>query len=99
MKVIALAQQKGGVSKTTLAIHLAAEAQRQKLRAVIIELDRQGTASFWRDRRGADKDGSKLQPDVMRQEANQLEQTLSVMRNLGVGVVVLDLPEIGRAHV
>ena len=90
MHVIALAQQKGGVGKSTLAIHLAAEAQRLGRQAVIIELDRQGTASaLWaaaRNQAGLGK------PDVMRQDANQLEQTLHVMRGLGVKVVVLDLP-------
>jgi chromosome partitioning protein len=64
MHVIAVAQVKGGVAKSTLAIHLAAE----------------------RTQAGLGK------PDVMRQDANQLEQTLNVMRNLGVKVVVLDLP-------
>lgn len=91
MKVIALTQQKGGVSKSTLAIHLAAEAQRQNRRAVVLELDRQGTASFWSGRR-PQVDGKKQPPEVMKIDANQLDQTLAVLNGLGVEVVMLDLP-------
>ena len=53
MSIIAVASQKGGVAKSTLAIHLAVEAVRKrKLRTVILELDKQGTAGLlWNQRR------------------------------------------------
>lgn len=87
MKVIALAQRKGGVMKSSLAILLAAAATGAKKQAVVVELDKQGTASLWNDKRG--KDGK---PRVMRVDGTALEGTLSVLDGLGVDLVVLDLP-------
>lgn len=62
MKIITLAQQKGGVGKTTLAIHLAAEAIRKGARAVVIERDQQGTASQWAEARANAAEGDLLGP-------------------------------------
>jgi cellulose biosynthesis protein BcsQ len=39
MRVITIASQKGGSGKTTLALHLAAEAERSGETAVIVDLD------------------------------------------------------------
>jgi chromosome partitioning protein len=86
MKVVSLAQQKGGVCKSTLAVHLAAEAQLRGLKSVIVEIDRQGTSTMWHERRG------DRPPDVMQQSALKLDQTLTTLRGLGAAVVVLDLP-------
>ena len=87
MNVIALAQRKGGCMKSTLAIHIAAAAADDGKQAVVIELDKQGTASLWNDKRRNDQ-----HPKVMRIESNALDQTLAVLKNLGVTLVVLDLP-------
>lgn len=103
MRVITLAQQKGGVGKSTLAIHLAAEAVRKGRRAVILELDRQGTASFWSDSRVytaeakegdllAKVDRAKMPPEVLKIESSQLERMLTALTGLGVDVAVVDLP-------
>jgi chromosome partitioning protein len=108
MHVIALAQQKGGVAKTVLAIHLAAAAVRRSKRAVVLELDRQGTASFWASQRAAlgsahnlikPVERAKLPPEVMKIEHSQLEQTLTVLAGLGVEVVTLDMPGAHNAAV
>jgi len=68
MKKVAMAQRKGGVSKSTLAILLAAAATGADKQAVIVELDKQGTASLWNDKRGKD-----AKPKVMRIEGTALE--------------------------
>src|SRR5437764_14586791 len=52
MRTIALVSQKGGVGKTTLAINLAAAAQRDGLQVVIVDTDpQQSTYEWYRGRR------------------------------------------------
>ncbi len=86
MKVIALAQQKGGVMKSSLAIHLACEALRRGKSAVIFEMDKQGTASFWGEQRRSGE------PEVRRVESTQLQRELSAADKAGVGFAFIDLP-------
>ena len=52
MQVIAIVSQKGGVGKSTLAVHLAAEANTQGQRVLLLDLDPQGSAMEWASRRG-----------------------------------------------
>lgn len=101
MHVILAAQQKGGVMKTTLDIHLAAEAIRKGKRAVIIEMDRQGTASQWaKDRAEATDPGdllnpvdrAKKPPEVIRAEATDLPQLLAKLDQAGYDVAFIDVP-------
>lgn len=45
--MVAVANQKGGVGKTTLTIHLAIEAARRGRRVMVIDADPQGNATSW----------------------------------------------------
>jgi chromosome partitioning protein len=59
-KVIAILNQKGGVGKTTLAVHLATALARQKRRVLLLDADPQGSALDW----AAARHGESLFPVV-----------------------------------
>lgn len=82
--IIALAQQKGGVGKSTLAIHMAVELTQRSIRVAIIDLDPQGTAMKWRLRRAAER------PTVVSSEPARLSQTIALEAD--AEIILLDLP-------
>lgn len=84
MFTIALVSQKGGAGKTTLAVHLAIEAQRRGLRTLLLDLDPQASASKVLDRRGEEP------PDVATEHPARLEDTLAKAATQGYEIVVLD---------
>lgn len=86
MHVIALAQQKGGVLKSTLAVHLAAEALRSGSAAVVLEVDKQGTTTLWTSLREG------RPPDVQRIESIALPRALGALAQRGARYAFLDLP-------
>ncbi|MBU2805202.1 ParA family protein [Acidithiobacillus ferrooxidans] len=46
MKLFAFANQKGGVGKTTLAVHMAIHAHNMGFRVLLVDLDQQGSSTF-----------------------------------------------------
>jgi chromosome partitioning protein len=84
MQTLTLLSQKGGSGKTTLAIHLAAEASRRGLRTLLIDLDPQASAARWADRRG------DRPPDVSSEHPGRIEAVIADAARRGYQLAVLD---------
>ena len=87
-RVVSLVTQKGGSGKTTLCVNLAVAAEEAGARALIVDLDPQGTAEAWyQDREAAT-------PRLVRADGGGqgLARVLEVARAQGFGLVLLDTP-------
>lgn len=80
--VIAVANQKGGVGKTTLAVHLAVGAARAGKRVIVVDADPQGNATSWL--MDGVQDGGMYRLLVLRDAPVKLVQPL---RRWGVGLL------------
>jgi chromosome partitioning protein len=84
MKVIGVLSRKGGVGKTTLAIHLAVLAQQAGLRALLVDLDPQGSAASWWRAREAET------PLLVETAPAELRGILDAAEGDGVDLVMID---------
>ncbi|MCJ1901238.1 MULTISPECIES: ParA family protein [Paracoccus] len=86
MYVISLLAQKGGSGKTTLAECLAVAATQDGKLAAILDMDPQGTARSWKQRRGTDD------PAVISVTMANLDEELARARDAGADMVFIDTP-------
>jgi chromosome partitioning protein len=84
MKIVAIISQKGGAGKTTLAVHLATAAAAAGHTAAVIDLDPQGTATSWGDRRTASA------PEVISGQAVRIPALVNAARQNGADFLILD---------
>jgi len=92
MRTIALISQKGGVGKTTLAIHLATAFVAAGYNTLLLELDPQTSAAEWKDSRTADT------PPVMAIPPARLSKVIESSKAIGTDVLILDTaPRRNRA--
>jgi chromosome partitioning protein len=88
MHVVSLVTQKGGTGKSSLVISLAVAAQERGQKVYVIDLDPQGTAKNWYERREAEW------PEVATLEASRLPHAIETLRKLGTDIVFIDTPGI-----
>jgi chromosome partitioning protein len=87
MKVIAFASQKGGSGKTTLAGHIAVEAQRSGAGPIaVLDLDPQGSLTLWWEARDSEE------PTLLRTAEARLAEDLARLEKDGAQLVVVDTP-------
>src|SRR4051812_13186853 len=84
MKILGLLSRKGGVGKTTLAVHLAVLAQQAGRRTLLIDLDPQRSAASWWRAREADT------PLLVETDPAELRGVLDAAQNDGIDLVVID---------
>jgi chromosome partitioning protein len=83
---IAIVAQKGGAGKTTLAINLAAAAERAGEAALIIDTDPQASACEWASWRKGDP------PEVIDSAPPRLAAKIAQARNQGATFIFIDTP-------
>jgi chromosome partitioning protein len=87
LRVLALASQKGGSGKTTLAGHLAVQAQRAGAGPVVlIDIDPQGSLADWWNERDSEF------PAFAQTTVARLASDLEVLRQQGFKMAVIDTP-------
>jgi chromosome partitioning protein len=89
VRTVALVAQKGGVGKSTLAVHVAACAARRGQSVALFDLDPQGSAVAWGERRATDD------VKVVGARSQELSGLLGEAQEQGADLVVIDTA--GRA--
>lgn len=92
MRTIAVISQKGGVGKSTVAVHLAVAGTIAGLRTALVDLDPQATARKWGDKRAAPE------PEVIGDHAERLPQLVDAAKGNGADLLIIDTaPNADRA--
>ena len=86
MTTLASVSPKGGTGKTTLAIHLAAAAERKGEVALIIDADPQATASQWAAWR------EEAPPEVIDSAPPRIAAKIAQAKAAGATFIVIDTP-------
>ncbi len=86
MRIWVLASEKGGVGKTTIATNLGVYACQCGERAVIADLDAQGSAPSWHEIRGGDS------PSVVSVAPENLQKVKDGSIALKVSLLIIDTP-------
>ncbi|MDP2193947.1 MAG: ParA family protein [Alphaproteobacteria bacterium] len=86
MKVLTVANRKGGAGKSTCAAHLAFEAARSGMRVILIDMDPQKTLENWWNRR---EEENPFLIDVM---AADLRTTINDLHNKNLDLCIVDTP-------
>jgi hypothetical protein len=92
MQAIALVNQKGGVGKTTLALHLATAFAAAGRNTLVLDLDPQASAAEWKAARVAET------PPVMAVPAARLAKVLEEAKKIGTEVAHLRYRSAQRGH-
>jgi chromosome partitioning protein len=93
VQIIAIASQKGGAGKSTLAVNLALLADRRSAPALLIDTDPQASVAFWRSLR------ELKSPVVVPCRPNELPEVLDAAERDGVEWAFIDGPPHDREDI
>jgi len=86
MKVLTIANRKGGAGKSTCAAHLAVAATNSGLKAILIDMDPQKTLEGWWQKRVEDT------PLLVETTAVDLPNSIDKLRTQGFDICIIDTP-------
>jgi chromosome partitioning protein len=86
MKVLTVANRKGGAGKSTCAAHLAVEAANAGYKIILIDLDPQQTLEGWWNKREKDD------IDLMEVKSLNLSDQISKLSSSGFDLCIVDTP-------
>lgn len=96
MDKLAIVSTKGGVGKTTLAVHIAVAAQLEGLPVLLLDIDPQGSAAQWFKDRQRTFQENKWTPrarlDVRRVYPDELAEVLDAAEADGYALAIIDAP-------
>jgi chromosome partitioning protein len=80
MKIMAVANQKGGVGKTTLSLHIGQCAADQGMRVLLIDLDNQANLSLYFNATSGLKTSALFSNEISRDLPFRVSENLSILR-------------------
>ncbi len=86
VQVITIAARKGGVGKTTLAMHLSVLASEEGRPALLLDTDPQRSLAWWHRLREADV------PNLIEADARELPELVAAAKREGIARVIIDTP-------
>lgn len=86
MKVLTIANRKGGAGKSTCAAHLAVEAVKSGLKTILIDMDPQKTLDNWWQKR------EEQDPHLLETTANEIENTIEKLKEKNFDLCIIDTP-------
>lgn len=86
MKILAIANRKGGASKSTLAAHLSVAAEKDGKKTILIDMDPQKTLESWWEKR------TEESPSLVDIPPLELEDKLNLLRKSDFDICIIDTP-------
>ena len=86
MKVLTVANRKGGAGKSTCAAHIAVEATKQGLKTIIVDMDPQKTLEMWWQKR------TEENPFLVDTNADELMDIIERLGKKGLDLCIIDTP-------
>jgi len=86
VKTIAIISSKGGTGKSTIAVNLLVAAHLSGQRCQVIDLDQQGSATEWADKRSSET------LEVVETNPKRLSKILDRARETGIELAILETP-------
>ncbi len=86
MKVITVANRKGGAGKSTLAAHISVEAEKDGFKTILIDMDPQKSLESWWNLRKEDT------PSFTESDPPSLPETIEKLSELKFDLCVIDTP-------